>query len=236
MTKNFHFIMQSKGGAGKSMITYLYGLKHEENKAAVFVDLDKSTRTTIKQLDFLKTKGRLYKGDLQDTSQRIDRERFLRIVENFASMKDVEDLYFDLGAPESEQLPNLFKYDGLSQNDLKEFAESIHAKFDFLIVIAGGGYHSACLNYLVDVAPLLKDSFHVVAYLNEYSYRDNPEHRENALDIINTLGIEYKSFGDFNTDFESGKTILSNVAKGVGLQSYDTFIAKKKIKKAIEEL
>jgi cellulose biosynthesis protein BcsQ len=56
--KIFYFNIQSKGGAGKSMLTYLQALKHETNDQAVFVDLDSSTKTSVRQLRFIGIKKR----------------------------------------------------------------------------------------------------------------------------------------------------------------------------------
>jgi len=50
--KSFYFNIQSKGGSGKSMLTYLQALKHEKNEKAAFVDLDSSTQTSTRQLHF----------------------------------------------------------------------------------------------------------------------------------------------------------------------------------------
>jgi hypothetical protein len=51
--KTFHLNLQNKGGAGKSMLTYLQALKHRANVKAAFVDLDNSTKTSARQLQFL---------------------------------------------------------------------------------------------------------------------------------------------------------------------------------------
>ena len=45
--------LQAKGGAGKSMLTYLQALKNQANTNTAFVDLDNSTRTSFHQLKFL---------------------------------------------------------------------------------------------------------------------------------------------------------------------------------------
>lgn len=51
--KTYNFNLQSKGGVGKSMLTYLQALKNESNFAVAFIDLDNSTKTSISQLKFL---------------------------------------------------------------------------------------------------------------------------------------------------------------------------------------
>src|SRR3954464_5320818 len=76
--KTFYFNIQAKGGAGKSMLTYLQALKNEENESTLFVDLDNSTKTSIKQLKFLKDKKRLVETDIIDAFRRIEREKLFR--------------------------------------------------------------------------------------------------------------------------------------------------------------
>src|SRR4051794_34086751 len=108
--KTFYFNIQAKGGAGKSMLTYLQALKNEDNEAALFVDLDNSTKTSIKQLKFLKDKQRLVETDIIDAFRRIEREKLFQVLENLSQM-EFEEYFLDFGAPESEQLPNLFSLD-----------------------------------------------------------------------------------------------------------------------------
>jgi cellulose biosynthesis protein BcsQ len=54
--KTVYLNVQAKGGAGKSMLTYLQALKQEANNKAAFVDLDSSTKTSSAQLKFLRGK------------------------------------------------------------------------------------------------------------------------------------------------------------------------------------
>src|SRR4028119_1805946 len=103
--KTYYFNIQAKGGAGKSMLTYLQALKNEENASTLFVDLDNSTKTSLKQLKFLKEKRRLVETDITDAFKRIEREKLFQVLEDLNKM-DFKEYYLDFGAPESEQLPN----------------------------------------------------------------------------------------------------------------------------------
>lgn len=62
--KNYHFIIQAKGGVGKSMLTYLYALNNEQNPSVLFLDVDNSTKTSDRQLGFLREKKRVAKLSL----------------------------------------------------------------------------------------------------------------------------------------------------------------------------
>src|SRR3954467_6296999 len=116
--KTFYFNIQAKGGAGKSMLTYLQALKNEDNENALFVDLDNSTKTSLKQLKFLKEKRRLVETDITDAVKRIEREKLFQVLEGLRGM-DFNEYYLDFGAPESEQLPSLFTLD-FSADEFKE--------------------------------------------------------------------------------------------------------------------
>ena len=71
--KTFYYNIQSKGGTGKSMLTYLQALKHEENDKIAFVDLDSSTQTSTRQLHFLtqQAANRLFSVDIFDNLKKI---------------------------------------------------------------------------------------------------------------------------------------------------------------------
>ena len=67
MNKKIYFITQAKGGAGKSVLTFMLAEKYKE---AVILDLDDATTTTIKQLAYRKP----IKVSIRDpTTKRIDR-------------------------------------------------------------------------------------------------------------------------------------------------------------------
>ncbi|WP_090155873.1 hypothetical protein [Dyadobacter soli] len=51
--KNLHFIVQAKGGVGKSILMYLFALKHYQDSKCLFIDVDASTQTSTRQLKFV---------------------------------------------------------------------------------------------------------------------------------------------------------------------------------------
>src|SRR5690625_103967 len=108
--KQFIFNIQSKGGVGKSMLTYLQALKENDNPKAAFIDLDSSSRTSIKQLAFLKEKERVFEINITDSLKKIEREKFFEVVEGLLEM-DFQKYYIDFGSPESTQFPSLFNFD-----------------------------------------------------------------------------------------------------------------------------
>src|SRR5579859_5112530 len=131
--KTYFFNIQSKGGAGKSMLTYLQASKHETNTKTFFVDLDNSTRTSVKQLDFLRGEQRMAEVSLIDHVKRIEREKFFEIIESL-NVLPFNEFYLDFGAPESQQLPILFSLD-VTTEEFKNFEKGLNARFVFNIIV-----------------------------------------------------------------------------------------------------
>jgi hypothetical protein len=235
--KTFYFNIQAKGGAGKSMLTYLQALKNEENNSALFVDLDNSTKTSIKQLKFLKDKKRLVETDIIDAFKRIEREQLFQVIENLSGM-DFQEYYLDFGAPESEQLPNLFSLD-FTVEEFKEFEASINARFIFNIVVSGGPAYLSCMEYVTKVITALNSRFDAYLFINEFTFNTYPalvnEVKEYATSNNNSItGV--KLFGNISIDRHSGQNILEFVKEGKGFGDYSGFATKTIMKRELSKV
>jgi hypothetical protein len=232
--KTIYFNIQSKGGAGKSMLTYLQALKNEENELSAFVDLDSSTKTSKKQLKFIGVKSRLFEVDIFDSIKKIEREKLFQIVEK---LNDTEytDIYIDFGAPESEQLPSLFSID-FSIEEFKLFEKELNAKFVFNVIVAGGTAYVSSVEYLKKITESIKGNFEVVIYANEFTFQ-NYSHLIDELKAFakSTKGLikDVKPYGAIQVDRNSGQLITENIKEGKGLSEYTSFAAKTIIKREI---
>ena len=237
--KTFYFNIQSKGGAGKSMLTYLQALKHEQNLKVAFVDLDSSTKTSTGQLHFLSEQqaGRLFSVDIFDHLKKIEREKLYDVLQAFNS-QPFEEIYIDFGAPESEQLPSLFSLD-FSIDEFKEFEKELEARFVFNVVMSGGTSYASTFDYLKNLVSIVKGKFDIVMCLNELTFRNYPRLAE-QLEEFPTISKEIVSkiirFGDIHLDRNSGQIITENIRKGMGLSSYNSFAAKTIIKREIAKV
>ena len=237
--KTFYFNIQSKGGAGKSMLTYLQALKHEQNLKVAFVDLDSSTKTSTSQLHFLSEQqtGRLFSVDIFDRLKKIEREKLYDVLQAFNS-QPFEEIYIDFGAPESEQLPSLFSLD-FSIDEFKEFEKELEARFVFNVVLSGGTSYASTFDYLKKLVDIVQGRFDIVMCLNELTFRNYPRLAE-QLEEFPTIskGIVSKiiRFGDIHLDRNSGQIITENIRKGMGLSSYNSFAAKTIIKREIAKV
>jgi hypothetical protein len=235
--KTFLFNVQSKGGAGKSMLTYLQALHNEENKNVLFVDLDSSTKTSIRQLKFLASGQRIAEINLLDHNKKIDREKLFEVMESL-NQHDFETFYLDFGAPESQQLPAIFTFD-FTVEQFKEFETYLDAKFLFNIILAGGPSFSSCIEFTDQMIHPLGKFFDCNLYLNEYTFQGQPtlineieQYAEKYCDIITCI----KRFGNFATDRTSGQKILQVIRQGQGISGYKNFVTKTIIKREIEKV
>lgn len=236
--QQFIFNLQAKGGAGKSMLTYLQGLQQQDNNRAYFIDCDSSVKSSLLQLKFLQGKAPARFGlmSLLDERDKIDRQLLFENLQ-MLSTKDYDTFYLDFGAPESDQLPNLFSKD-YSTSEFKQIETELNAKFCFNIIVAGGGAYEGCTAYLKRVSELLNGQFEVNIYANEYSFLNFPD-LINELQLYTALKKDkikaIKFFGDFDITTSPHKKILSYVQQGLGMEVY-TFIERIKINKELNKL
>ena len=226
--KKFYFNVQSKGGAGKSMLTYLQALKFENSNETAFIDLDSSTKTSSRQLSFLNdTATRLFEVDILDQHKKIEREKLFSVLEK-AGSTGFENIIIDFGAAESEQFVRLLSLD-FTMKDFVEFAQFLEADFVFNVVIAGGPSYLACFNYLKELVTILDGKMPVFIYANEFTFK-------NQSNLIDEL-IEFSKrsegvieavfpFGNFFPERVSGVQIMENIKAGRGNNGFNSFVTK----------
>ena len=236
--KHFQFNIQAKGGAGKSMLTYLQALKEQGNDRSYFVDFDSSVKSSCQQLKFLQGKmpSRFATMSLLDQREKLDRQL---LFENLfeLSQKDYDCFYLDFGAPESDQLPSLFSKD-YTTSEFKEVQDDLNARFIFNVVIAGGSAYEPCTYYLQKIALLNKGLFELNIYINENTFSGTPglidelmAFRSDDASHINTI----KLYGDFDVTTAPHRSILQKISEGKGLEAYQ-FIEKIKMLKELSKI
>jgi hypothetical protein len=235
--KTIYFNIQSKGGAGKSMLTYLQALKNENNEQVAFVDLDSSTKTSKKQLKFIGLKNRLFEVDIFDSIRKIERERLFQVIEKL-NQTEYTDIYIDFGAPESDQLPSLFSID-FSIDEFKLFEKELDVNFVFNVVVAGGTAYISSMEYLKRITELIKGKFDVFVYVNEFTFQNYGYLVEELRTFAkSTKGLikDVKQYGAIQIDRNSGQIITENIKEGKGIGDYTSFAAKTIIKREIAKL
>ena len=235
--KTYHFNIQSKGGAGKSMLTYLQALKHEKDEKSLFVDLDSSTKTSVRQLRFIGVRKRVVEVDIFDRLRKIERERLFQVLETL-NKTPYESIYVDFGAPESEQLPGLFSID-FTIDEFKSFEQELGANFRFNVVMAGGTAYRSCFEYLKKLTAAIDGRFPIVVYVNEFTFQQYESLVEEVRQFaIATQGLvrEVRPFGLIQADRNSGHLITENIREGRGFSDYQSFAARTIIRREMAKV
>jgi hypothetical protein len=227
--KNLHFIIQSKGGVGKSCLSYLIALLEESNQKSLFIDIDSSTKTSTRQLQFLDD-SRLETISLLDDRGVLIRDRLVSILEDLTD-SPFTDIYFDFGAPESEQFPALIERDLL----FKEFCDELDYKAFFHVVVAGGGAYPSSIKYLVKMLEVSQNQIPIIVWENKTSFRNLEKNSSDLKQNCERYKLKLKSFGDFEPTTLLGGQILNGISKGLGLNEYPIG-AKMRLKKELSTL
>ncbi|MEZ0483199.1 hypothetical protein [Fibrella aquatica] len=236
--KEFHFILQAKGGVGKSYFAYLQALRLENEPGALFIDIDNSTRTTTRQLAFLKKQKRVANISLFNERDKQDRQRLPAILVELAT-EPFNKYYLDFGAPESEQFPAMLRQD-FSAQLLQTVEQHIQAKFIFHCIIAGNTAFKSCMEYLVELANQLYNIFPIEVQLNEFSVtgqsgESEKEQRAILANLCKQHSLPLKSFGRIDPTDAPGRNIVHYAQTGKGLSEFG-FIEGLMMKQELEKM
>lgn len=213
MTRRFHFILQAKGGVGKSLYTYLRALT-ETDRSSLFVDVDSSTKTSLRQLTFL-GEQRLESLSLIDKREVLVRDIFVGYIESLAE-SPFQEIFMDFGAPESEQFPALIARD----LDFKTWCDELGYEAVFHIIMAAGGAYLSCGEYLEKMVTVLNGQFEVISWENLNTFKQYPSLSAELAARCHTMGIQHRQFGDFDANSLLGIQILDGIRNGYGLDQY----------------
>ncbi len=213
--KKFNFIIQAKGGVGKSFLTYLIAVKHEDDGSRTFIDVDSSTKTSTAQLRFLAEKEqRLAEIDLLDSYRKIVRDRLFDSIQQLSSLSNAV-FYLDFGAPESEQVPALLTLD-LDQDEFKEFEQYLGVEFIFHVVVAGGTAYTSCVEYLMKIYKAVGNVFPIMVWINANTFQNFPQQRDECLSVAKKCRMTAEFFGDIEPNTDLASKIISNIERGEG--------------------
>ena len=181
--KRVFFITQSKGGAGKSILTFLLGGKYPN---ARIVDMDDATLTTMSQLS--------YREPLLVTflnrNKSIDRGLFNEFLEALTA-SDNEHFICDLGASISEQLPQYFR--DITAPALVEVLKAMNIQLNLICVVGGSNIFKATMTYLDDLVTSVGSDIPITVALNNY-YAPAAEQTLALSNYAETKGIETTRF------------------------------------------
>ncbi|MES2520919.1 MAG: hypothetical protein V4585_22580 [Bacteroidota bacterium] len=236
--KQINFIMQNKGGVGKSMLTYLLALNHQKSiidnsdniDKILFSDGDILNLTTDRQCKFLT----IAHVNLMDKNQKFQRDKLLRSLEYFSNV-EAETIYIDFGASESGQFPALVSLD-YSSELIYDFAQNFNIEIIVNVVVAGGTSFIPCTDFLKNVVKALDHKITIKVWVNDWTFKnDSPDTVAELKKFCSKENITVNHFGNFDTDSSVGSEILNKIKIGSGFNEYD-FIHKMTLRKELDRL
>lgn len=226
MEKKIYLITQAKGGAGKSVLTFMLAEKYKE---AAILDLDDATTTTMKQLAYRKP---IKVSFLDPTTKRIDRGAFNGLFES--TMEAKKELFIaDLGASVAEQLPKYFNMNGVE--NVIEILNSSKIQLQIICVVGGGNIFKATMEYVDELVDASKGKLSItMAYNGFYPLSHEQEMTLTKYAVDNKL--EVTNFDLVKDKGEMAMRTVENVLKdGKGIDGLSPFTAIY-FKKPIEDL
>ena len=213
--KKVILVNQAKGGAGKSVLTFLLAEKYP--KAAV-IDMDDASKTTTMQLAYRNPPSVTF----LNSNRVIDRGLFSSFLEKL-STSTPEFYISDLGASISEQLPHYF-------SDVSDFLSDIlpdlGIQLDLYIVVGGSNIFTQTMSYLSDVVDSIgkaKHSIHIQVFKNEY-YEFGDDQTKVLNKYCKDHNLTIHSFDISRDKNESTQTRIKEVLKsGKGVEAFSSF-------------
>lgn len=214
MKKKIYFITQAKGGAGKSVLTFMLAEKYKD---AVILDLDDATTTSMMQLAYRKP---IMVSFLDPTTKRIDRGAFNGLFESIIEAK--KDLFIaDLGASVAEQLPKYFDMNGVE--GIVDVLATYDIQLEIACVVGGGNIFKATMQYLDELVNSTKGQFNItVASNGNHPYSD--DQRQTLLDYTKVNKLPTIDFDLARDKGEIAMRTVENVLKdGKGISGLSPF-------------
>lgn len=201
--KRVHFVLQSKGGVGKSTYTYMLANLAVKNEIkSLFIDMDNETDTSLTQLGFIGAKT----FNLVDhKTKQIDRTKIDSFFQGIIEQDKYSSIICDLGATSSEQF---LKYlENPETKDIMQALGEMGIELNLHCILGGDNTFPACSNFCSELFAKTKTFAKNFIVRNElYNYSDAQE--KNIKQISKAVGAPINSFNLIN---ESGSSSLNEV-------------------------
>ncbi|MDJ1505257.1 hypothetical protein [Xanthocytophaga agilis] len=210
--KKLILITQSKGGSGKSILTYLLAEKYPQ--AAIF-DMDDATRTTSIQLAYRSP----VLATFLNSNKVIDRGLFNSFLEALTYAEN-ELFIADLGASVSEQLPYYFSE---VAEYLPSVLEELGIEIEIFAIVGGANIFTPTMSYLEELCESIRKKFPIRVYQNEY-YEFSQAQNTTLDTFIRLHKLKSQSFTISRDKNESTQNRIREVLKsGQGLANASAF-------------
>ncbi len=246
-TRYIYCQVQGKGGAGKSFLTYLFGLKHYQDENTLFIDADFNSKTSSTQnLRFIlpkknillsqKDRQRVVFFNILDEQKNIERERFMAMLTRFG--KDVftyDRVFIDFGTLESDQFLELF-ITLFQPGELRELEKELNLKFIFQVVVAGNTNYLSCMSYLEKVQQIFGEHHDIIIYPNLEKFSNSDKQLEQVRAYAQRFKLSCKPFGDFGKGSETETDVRQMVQQGKSLDDFPDMITQWLVEQEIQNL
>jgi cellulose biosynthesis protein BcsQ len=226
--KKVSFICQAKGGAGKSVLTFLLASKYQD---AVILDMDDATLTTMQQLEYRNPAL----VSFLNANKTIDRGLFSDFIEQISG-HEKEHFICDLGASISEQLPQYFH--DLDAGSLSELMGEHGIELELVCVVGGGNIFTSSVRYLRDLVGATAGNFKIVVAQNLY-YPMDAEQEVLLQEVLNEANRDRIALTSFtisqDTNVSTQERIKKVLKSGKGIDVAPAF-SKIYFNKAVKNL
>lgn len=188
---NINFILQGKGGIGKSFLASVISQSLLTNNHRIMcIDTDpvNASFAGFKSLNIHQIK-------ILDENKEIDSSAFDKFMELICSAEEIDDVIIDNGAASFIALTNYLLLNGIFDM-LQEMGHSITVH----TIVVGGQAFSDTLVGVNEVCNYFKDKCSIVVWENEYfgkierngkQFTDFPVYKNNADQITHVLKLEH---------------------------------------------
>jgi cellulose biosynthesis protein BcsQ len=210
--KQVNLILQSKGGVGKSLLTWFLANHYSDNNNVLFMDVDESTRTSSSRLaSILSSSDRSLFYPILNEQKKLEREYFLSLFERISNLS-TEQIFLDFGAPESEEFRKLLEYE-ISAEDLSIELSAMGISLALYIVIAGRDAFESCSRFLFSMRSIIGSHLKVKVLLNEGTFGGR-EDLNLVIERLSKMGIsQIYPFGNLG-ESQSGRDIIELISIG----------------------
>lgn len=208
--KNVHFIMQSKGGVGKSLVSTMLAQYFVENKLTpLCIDIDPRNDTfhQYKALNVRYIQVMDKKGD----DYTINPRKFDTLIQAIDESK--HDVIIDSGASAYIEFVNYLK-----THEVFSILDNINIKTTIHCIISGGDSYKDTIKCFVELLDSFGSSANFILWINHYFGDADTEtlvnsalfkeNKDNILGVINIPILKRETFGaDFQNVLENRLTI-----------------------------
>jgi len=214
MVRKINFIIQAKGGTGKSLYTYLRALA-EKDKSSLFVDADNFAKTSSHQLHFLPESRRTTL--VLQSGEQTESPSLNTFLENLCLLPIAGEIFIDFGCRESGYLLDLM----LTDPDIAPVCDALGLDIHFHVIAAGGGAYYSCEQYFKWVVKIVDPWMDLTVWQNLGTFRPFPQLSYQLAQTCEKLDIPLRKFADFEQESYLGTRILNGMINGLDLDSFE---------------